>query len=288
MIGCVKIALQLRGNMNLYRDYRNGNFIEYKNGEDPWFADVTIRYGIEEGLTNEWKEIINTKNEEEKKQKIDKLIEKLEENSEVNGFFKAQDKVSINIFCGFRLDDKEIYYLFFKRLEKIYNLLLTKGKKDIDGFAIFSAIKETLTIYFGNDLKSAMRQRLNLTSIVANENDEFVPPSISILKNTGYAMCAEKSSVAHNLWLMCGKKCYYFTSKSVFVNEDNHDGHAFCVVEYDNKFRIFDAALGNYGLLDCNPIETIKDNVPFKITNKNVPIVYVDNVLTNQRENNTN
>ena len=45
--------------LNLYRDYRNANFVEYKNGEDPWFADVTIRYGIEEGLTNEWKDIIN-------------------------------------------------------------------------------------------------------------------------------------------------------------------------------------------------------------------------------------
>ena len=130
-----------------------------------------------------------------------------------------------------------------------------------------------------------MRKRLNLTSIVADENDEFIPPSISVLKNTGCAMCVEKSSVAHNLWLMCGKKCYYFTSKSVFVSADNNDGHAFCVVEYDNKFRIFDAALGNYGLLENNPIETIKDNVPFKVTSKNIPIVYVDSVFTNQKEN---
>ena len=274
--------------MNLYRDYRSGKLKEYNSNDDPWYADVTIRYGIEEGLTNEWKEIINTKNEEEKKQKIDKLIEKLEENSEVNGFFKAQDKVSINIFCGFRLDDKEIYYLFFNRLEKIYNSLLTKLHKDIDGFTIFSAIKETLTIYFRNDLKDAMRERMNLTAIVADEDDNFIPPSIRVLKDTGCGMCAEKSSIAHNLWLMCGKKSYYFTSKSVFVNGNNPDGHAFCIVEYDNKFRIFDSALGNYGMLDCNPIETIKNNEPFKVTNKNVPIVYVETVFTNQKENSIN
>lgn len=274
--------------MNLYRDYRNANFVEYKNGEDPWYADVTIRYGLENGLRHEWKNIINIKDEEKRNQKIDDLIDRLEQNAEGNGFFKSQDKVAINIFSGFRIDDKEIYYDFFKRLRKIYNLLLKSEKKEIEGFAIFSAIKETIQVYFGNDKKDAMRERMNLTAIVADENDDFIPPSIKVLKDSGCGMCVEKSSVAHNLWLMCGKKSYYITSKSVFVNENNHDGHAFCVVEYDNKFRIFDAALGNYGLLDCNPIETIKDNVPFKVTNKNVPIVYVDNVLTNQRENNIN
>lgn len=274
--------------MNLYRDYTNGNLIEFKNDEEPWDADVTIRYGIEQGVEREWKEIINTKNEEEKKQKINRLIEKLEESSETNGFFKSQEKVSINMFCGFRLDDKEIYYIFFNRLEKIYKLLLTKQLKNVDELAMFTAIKETLTIYFGNDKKHAMRERINLTSIAADEDDNFIPPSISVLRNTGCAMCVEKSSVANNLWLMCGKKCYYFTSKSVFVNTDEAVGHAFCVVEYNNEFRIFDAALGNYGLLDCNPLEKIKANVPFKVANKSVPIVYVDSIRINHIDGNIN
>ncbi|MBR4998403.1 MAG: hypothetical protein IKY10_00850 [Clostridia bacterium] len=274
--------------MNLYRDYRTGKFVKYDNGDDPWYADVIIRYGVENGLRHEWKNIINIKDEEKRNQKIDDLIDRLEQNAEGNGFFKSQDKVAINIFSGFRIDDKEIYYDFFKRLRKIYNLLLKSEKKEIEGFAIFSAIKESVQVYFGNDKKDAMRERMNLTAIVADENDNFIPPSIKVLKDSGCGMCVEKSSVAHNLWLMCGKTSYYVTSKAIYLGEGIDQGHAFCLVEYDNKFRIFDAALGNYGLLDCNPIETIKDNVPFKVTNKNVPIVYVDNVLTNQRENNIN
>lgn len=274
--------------MNLCRHYKTGELTKYENNEEPWDADVTIRYGIEQSIADVWKVIINIKNDEERNQKIDSLIIELEQNSEENGFFRREDKVSINIFSGFRINDKEIYYDFFKRLKKIYTLLLKSEKKEIEGFAIFSAIKETVESYFGKDKKDAMRERMNLTAIVADENDDFIPPSIKVLKESGCGMCVEKSSIAHNLWLMCGKKSYYISSKAVFVNANNHDGHAFCVVEYDNKFRIFDAALGNYGLLDFNPIETIKDNIPFKVTNKNVPIVYVDSVHINQKDNNLN
>ena len=281
--------------MKKYSSLTSGKLGDYKDENEATFADLTIHYGIEDGITNEWENIINTKDTEEKKKKIDALIERLEQNSQTNGFFKSQDKVSISAFCGVKLDDKEIYYLFFAKLEKIYKLLLKAEKKEIEGFAIYSAIKETLQTYFDKDkndtpfdLKEANKKRFNLSAITANENDEFIPPSISVFKNSGCAMCVEKSSVAHNLWLMCGKKSYYFTSKSVFVDASIDDGHAFCVVEYNNKFRIFDPTLGNYGILDCNPIELIKDNIPFKVTNKNVPIVYVQTVFTNQKENNLN
>ena len=258
--------------MKIARYLKHDEFKEIEDGNyEPLLADLTIKYGQEPKIENLWKEVIPINEKQTRQTKINELLDRLEKNSKTNGFFKKDDLVSIDLFHGFKIDDKEIYYLFFNTLEKTRKFLQEQGLKDKDNFAIFLSIKETIDLYFGKDKISHNRERFHFTEILADEEI----PSIKRFKNSGFAMCAEKSSVAHNLWLLCGKKSYYIVSKFIEVSVENHDAHAFCIVEYDGKFRIFDPALGNYGMVQGNPIELIKSNKQFAVKDKNIDIVYV-------------
>ena len=261
--------------MKIYREIGTGKITENKECSQ-WFSDLIIQYGKEESIENQWKEIVKEKDKNLRHKKIDAIIEKLEANSTNNGFI--QSKVGINIDCwhGFKVDDREIYYIFFKNLIKNCEELDKMGKTNYDGFVMYVSIRQTLDDYYGKRVENAYKIRKQLTEIDEDENGCFVVSSIKVLKGQGCAMCAEKASVAHNLWLICGKKSYYISSKTIkYKGKELSDGHAFCVVENAGKFKVFDAELENYGPIDFNPIENVKNNLPIEIKDKNIDITYV-------------
>jgi len=83
------------------------------------FAETRIKYGQEESIKELWKEIINIDDSQKRKEVIDKLLDKMEINSETNGFITRNEEVKItDIGNSFIIDDNELYYLFFDTLRQ--------------------------------------------------------------------------------------------------------------------------------------------------------------------------
>ena len=135
------------------------------------------------------------------------------------------------------------------------------------GAIIMTAVTQTIFDYLGR-FDGDVKKRFALTSVYYDENDNYVVPSIKELKNQHASSCVEYSSLAHNLWLLTGVKSYYIVSKDTKF-EISNDGHAFIVLEYDDKCRLFDMAMGAAGYVEPNPIELFDNHKPL-IINGNV------------------
>lgn len=247
--------------MNFYNiSYLNTYNKECKGEEVSNLADLYVQYGIETGITGKWKEIIQEKDETKRKELIDNLISKLEKNKETNGFFGKDDVVKIDSINGFKIDDKELYYLFFETIKEG-----CEHAKKMDYSLVYRAVRNTLAKYFGKMVPNSKLLRMKLTNPNAGDKD-FVYPSISKQKEKGTGVCVEQASVAHNLWLLCGVTSYYISTKDIqsdFSSSD--DGHSFCIVEYNGSFKVFDSLLEIYKKLDLNPIELMRKGVPFEV-----------------------
>ena len=230
----------------------------WRGGVFDWF----MQYGQQEGIQDQWKEIINQTNEVATKTQIDELIKTMENNSDNNGFFCANDDVAVDSMNGFKLDDPELYYLFFENLKVMSNQLKQGDKIPTDGIIIFKSVEKTVKDYLGMPKRNAREQRIALTSVEITDDDEFIMPSIKKQRGQGTGLCTERAAIAHNLWLLAGKTSYFINTRQCELSGDQqyaNDGHAFCIVEYDGKFRMCDFALNNCGLMQGNPIQSIKN-----------------------------
>jgi hypothetical protein len=173
--------------------------------------------------------------------------------------------------------------MFFDNLKK-WNDLAKEHREYTDGFIAFSSIKDTLDNYFGKNMAGTRNKRLNLTSVISNENDDFITPSIKKEKGQNCAECVEFASISHNLWLLMGVKSYFITSKNCKldgpINEYSNDGHSFTIVEYGDKFRMCDFALENFGVMEGNPIDSILKGEPLKFKN----MTYANANIKNQQK----
>lgn len=225
-----------------------------------------IQYGQEENISGVIFDIANIIDETVKKQRIDELIQKMELNKKQNGFFSKDDEVIIRSSGNsFKIDDPEIYYLFFEELKKY---TLENPQKTV-GAKIATSIEKTIYNYFGciSDENTELREELTMFSI--DDNDEIVIPSIKKLKKQNCAQCVEVSSVAHNLWLLSGVTSYCITTRDFSIlGSPRTYGHAFNIVFYDDSFKLFDVALNNKLRFSFNPIEEIENLSPLVINNK--------------------
>jgi hypothetical protein len=121
-------------------------------------------------------------------------------------------------------------------------------------------IRDVVYEYLGK-FDGDMKKRFSLTQSYFDDDDNIVVPSIKALRNKNASACVEYSSSAHNLWLLTGVKSYYILSKDTKF-ETTNDGHAFVVVEYGGKFRLFDLAQGIGGPIKNNPIDLFENNKP--------------------------
>ena len=201
---------------------------------------------------------------------IDELVSKLENNKETNGFFSSDDVVKIDSTNGFKIDDKEIYYLFFETVREGFQ---KTGELSLG--IVYRAIRYTLTRYFGKPLDNWQVLRMEFTTPDLDNDWEY--PSISKQRKRGSAVCVEQASVSHNLWLLCGVKSYYIQSKDVKTDlGEGDDGHSFCVVEYNGTFRLFDTTLGVFEVLDYDPIELMRKGEPFEIETDGKRTIYTN------------
>jgi len=230
-------------------------------------AETKIKYGKEDEANSVWKKIINIKDADERNKKIDTFISLMEKNNKENGFIGRDEVVKINgLGNAFKLDDNQLYYLFFDTLK----ILKENNPNEPDSRILFHGIKSTIKNYFGG-LGSNRQKRMILTSIEISDDDIKIP-SISLQRGENCSLCAERASVAHNLWLLTGTKSHYVNSSDCnfgsISNEYINDGHAFCVVEIDRAYKLFDLTMQVYKKLDDNPIDKMLKGESFKITTK--------------------
>lgn len=227
-------------------------------------SPLAIRYGQSQE-TIDFMKIAEIEDEGQRNKIVDELVDKLIEDKENTGFFGFDDSICINALlnCRFKIDDREIYYEYFKNLAKNKDKIPEKTT----GVLCLYTIAETVIKYFG-EFNGDQRRRHDLTSTYYDEDDNFVVPSIKILKNQNASSCIEYAAVSHNLWLLTGVKSYFIVSKdTIFKNKNNFDGHAFNIVEYGGKFKLFDIANDVTCVFKFDPIKNLKNEKPLVIGN---------------------
>ena len=208
---------------------------------------ISMRYGKEDGIYLLWQNICQIDDEKARNAEVDKLVSRMIEHKDKNGFFAPDDVIMVNEFFHqqIQLDDMEIYHDFFSVLHEN-----SKTDKSMSPNFYSHAIITTLSNYFGKMTGDEVKRR-SLSCITFDKNDEPILPSIKDLKGQDCAACAEYASLSHNLWLLAGLESY-------FVNNLNIE-HAFNIVcNSKNIYLLFDIAQHRIKPLEGNPIEKIK------------------------------
>ena len=163
-------------------------------------SSLAVRYGKYDGEIDYRK--IAELEESERNKTVDKLVEEFNQKKEETGFFGQDDIIYINRLYGnlFKIDDNEIYHLFFKNLGNAFETYKDTKKS---GAIVMTTIMNTVYEYLGK-FDGDMKKRYDLTESYYDENDNMVVPSIRDLKNQNASICVEYSSLAHNLWLLTG------------------------------------------------------------------------------------
>lgn len=246
--------------------------------------NIKIRFGQETSIKSLWKNIIEIDDIEERQKRIDDLLEIMEADEDKSGFLGKEDRVDCGKAHCFLLDDKNLYYMFFDNLRQLSKQNL--DGKATDGAIIHKAIKETIKQYAGgNGVNRELRQ--SLTELVG---EDATAQSISQQKGKNCFYCTERAAISHNLWLLTGATSYFcWTDNDNFGADDStykNDTHNFTIVEYDDKFRLYDIAMNNFCMLENDCIEKLLDGKGLKVEkSKTVPNpgVYAENF--NDQEN---
>lgn len=250
--------------------------MEYKD----IFNQITVRYGKEEAAVGAWKKIIAIEKDDDRNKEIDKLIETMEKNSKINGFWGSSDSIDIHVFNRFVLDDKEIYYLLFKNLKEIIDLN-QDDKRDVKNHMVV-AINKTLDDYFGKINPNNLDKRFEITT---DHEDNGSSTSIKIQKGQETAACSERSSVVHNCWLLLGEYSYWIDSKDFYMDNNSDSAHAFSILrsekDVDGIIKTFnyihDQSIGIWAKFENDVIEMIKKQESIFVKLKNgTKIIYTE------------
>ena len=133
-------------------------------------------------------------------------------------------------------DIKDAYYLL---KEKINNI----DSNNI--YELSEVVLDVVDEYFGGI--SNTNNRLNY--YYDNDYEESKDNKMSNLKGTGAAMCTERAALAQNLLKSLGINSCFKTSG--IINNGNKEGHSYNLIEYSNKYYIFDTSIPN--VIDNRP-----------------------------------
>jgi hypothetical protein len=232
------------------------------------FADLKMVYGKQENVANDFQQILDEKDPEKRKNLINKYVDLFDKQKENNGFIGKKDLVKSQGNSGFLMDDLSIYEMFFSNMIYVKNA----HKEAPIGAITKKAIDLTIDQYFGLDSpdkqyrNSLSRAKYFDRDEVKNEEDMIQYPSIAVLKGKGLALCSEKATVSHNLWLLTGVTSYLIESvDSQFTNipeEYKNDSHLFNIVQYNGKTLLVDYSLNNFAKINNDSIEKMFNGEP--------------------------
>lgn len=235
---------------------------EFYDGFGFDMSGLSIRYGKQQGKPR-YEEIAQLQDKRIRDKKVDELVKEFIKNKDKTGFFAPDDPIYINKMFGkvFTIDDNEIYHTFFDNLNA--NFSSREGRSS--GGIVMRSVYKTVLDYYGR-FDGDQKKRYQLTSSSFDDEDNFIIPSIKNLKGQNSAACVEYASLAHNLWLLAGVTSHYILSKDTNF-PGSSEGHAFVIVEYGEKFRLFDIAQEIGGPLNGNPIKDIQNSKPLVVNN---------------------
>lgn len=130
-------------------------------------------------------------------------------------------------------------------------LLLDSKVKDIDSTNIVElsrVILEVVDEYF-NDFNN-INNRMNY--YYPMELEESMNNKISNLKGTGAAMCVERAALSQNLLSHLGINSFY--KSSGIIKNNNKEVHSYNLIEFYDKYYIFDSSIPNMINNMANPL----------------------------------
>lgn len=146
-------------------------------------------------------------------------------------------------------------------IKDAYELLKLKIS-DIDSNDIFElsrVVLETVNEYFNGF--SNIDSRMNYYHTL--DYDESENNKISNLKGAGAAMCVERSALSQNLLKSLGINSFFKTSG--ILKNGNREVHSYNLIEFNNRYYIFDSSMPN--LIDdkINPLVAEIDKDTFTL-----------------------
>ena len=124
-------------------------------------------------------------------------------------------------------------------LKEAYDLLESKDFDSNNIFEISCAVIDTVNEYF-NGFDNANNR---LDYYASEDYPEYEDNKISNLKGSGAAKCVERAAVSQNLLKSLGINSVYKTSG--ILQNDQKDIHSYNLIEFDNKYYIFDTSVPN-------------------------------------------
>lgn len=241
------------------------SYIQHQQIDAMSLNGTSIKYGKQPDIEDYWQQIIACDDKTQRHALIDGLVEKMSENSAQNGFWTPQQELRIVFGMqnnSIHVDDMNLYYYFFDNLKAFNDYNKASEQPMPDGAVMAKSILFTINNYFG-PFNGDLGLRNQLTEL---NFDTFTYPSISVLRGKGVGACVEKAAVAHNLWLLGGRESYYVSSTSAKFEHSNDEGHAFCFMKNSaGEYMLYDAAMGNFGHVPGNPIESMLNGEPLVI-----------------------
>ena len=146
-------------------------------------------------------------------------------------------------------------------IKNAYELLKSKMNNidNNDIYALSSAVLETVDEYFGG--LSNIESRMNYyysTDFTESENNK-----ISNLQGTGAAMCVERAALSQNLLNSLGINSF-FKSSGIIKNNKN-EVHSYNLIEFKDKYYIFDTSIPNFINEQINPLIAEIDKETFEL-----------------------
>ena len=247
------------------------------------YQDSEVRYGQQITLASQVliAKIIGTDDDKERNSLVDKLVSQLEKNSEKNSFFIREEVINETIgglgsqLGGkFKLDDAEPYHIFFKYLHDYTKMYPDKSRAAI---VKKSAIK-TNDDYFGL-FNGDYNKNKELVRWTMDQDGNEIVPSIRGFKNQKCALCIERATLAHNLFLLAGYESGCVRSGDIRLAGSGDAAHAYCIVRLEKNQTLFDPSMRfDYNFEeDRNVVDEILDGKPIVVEKYGIESVYANN-----------
>ena len=159
-------------------------------------------------------------------------------------------------------------------VDDAYNLLREKmnGVDNTNILEISNAVLETVDEYFGGIKNSQYREKYYFS----NDFEERKNNRISNLKGSGAAVCVERAALSQNLLKSLGINSVYKASE-IFKN-NNREYHSYNLVEFDQKYYIFDSAMPNVVNNTVSPLICEIDKETFDLIS--APVYFIGSSVT--------
>lgn len=146
-------------------------------------------------------------------------------------------------------------------IKDAYELLKSKinNINSANIFELARVVLETIDEFFGgfDNIDGRMNYYCS-EDFKESENNK-----ISNLKSTGAAMCVERSALAQNLLKSLGINSFFKTSG--IIKNNNKEVHSYNLIEFNDKYYIFDSSMPNLINNQINPLIAEIDRETFTL-----------------------